>query len=407
MKRILVPLISAVIGAGIVVGVLAAAGDLNSSRETIVHEVQAAAPAQSTASHSGGGMTAHEIYERDAPAVAFVTSNVEKKVESPFNPFGQRESEKGIDTGSGILINSSEGLVLTNWHVVDEAVRVTVKFGEHANAVPATVVGHNPSQDLALLKVPASAVAKIKPLTLGNSDAVEVGEPVLAIGNPFDLQRTLTTGIVSALARQITAPNGFQIDNVIQTDAPINPGNSGGPLLNGRGEVIGINSQIETGGSGSNGNIGIGFAVPINTAKKELPQLEKGGTLATAYLGVETEELVGALLQLNLPTKEGAMVIRVEAGTPAAKAGLKAGTIRVETPEGPIPAGGDIIVGMNGKKIKNPKVLAADIEAEKPGSKVKLELEHATGSGKYEKKTVEATLTSRPKSIENATTPSG
>jgi S1-C subfamily serine protease len=409
MKRFFVPLLSALIGAGIVVAVLAAAGDLKSNRETVVHEVQATIPSQSsnTGHSSGGGLTAHEIYERDAPAVAFVTSDVEKKVESEFDPFGEEESEKGIDTGSGILISNTEGLILTNWHVVDEAVKVTVKFGEHANAVEAQVIGHNPSQDLALLKVPASAVEKIKPLTLGDSDTVEVGESVLAIGNPFDLQRTLTTGIVSALARQITAPNGFQIDNVIQTDAPINPGNSGGPLLNARGEVIGINSQIETGGSGSDGNIGIGFAVPINTAKKELPQLEKGGTIATAYLGVETMSVTSALSALNLPVKEGAMVINVEPGTPAAKAGIKAGNLEVTTAEGTVKAGGDIIVGLDGKHVKSAEALAADIEAEEPGDKVKIEVEAPTGSGKYEKKTVEATLTKRPKSIENPDTPSG
>lgn len=409
MKRFFIPLFSALIGAAIVVGVLAAAGDLKSNKETVVHEVEASVPSQSsnTSQSSGGALTAHEIYERAAPAVAFVTSDVEKKVESAFNPFGQQESEKGIDTGSGILISNTEGLVLTNWHVVDEAVKVTVKFGEHSNAVEAQVIGHNPSQDLALLKIPTSAVEKIKPLTLGNSDNVEVGESVLAIGNPFDLQRTLTTGIVSALARQITAPNGFQIDNVIQTDAPINPGNSGGPLLNGKGEVIGINSQIETGGSGSDGNIGIGFAVPINTAKKELPQLEKGGTIATAYLGVETMSVTSDLSGLNLPVKEGALVIKVESGTPAAKAGIKPGDLEVQTSEGTVEAGGDIIIGLDGKKVKNAEDLAADIEAKEPGNKVKIEVEQPTGSGKYEKKTVEATLTTRPKSIENPDTPSG
>ncbi|MHB1539568.1 MAG: S1C family serine protease [Solirubrobacteraceae bacterium] len=409
MNRLLVPLISALLGAGIVVGALAAAGDLEGGRQTIVREVPATVPGRSAnASHlTGGGMTAHEIYERDAPAVAFVTSDVEKRVESPFNPFGQQESEKGVATGSGILI-SAEGLILTNWHVVDEAVKVTVKFGEHAAAVEAKVIGHNPSQDLALLKIPASAVGKIKPLTLGNSNAAEIGESVLAIGNPFDLQRTLTTGIVSALDRQITAPNGFQIDNVIQTDAPINPGNSGGPLLNANGEVIGINSQIETGGSGSNGNIGIGFAVPINTAKKELPQLERGGTIATAYLGVITEELSGALAAgLNLPVKEGAMVVKVEPGTPAAKAGIKAGSLEVRTAEGVILAGGDIIVGIDGKKVNSSRALATDIEAGKPGEKLQMELEHPVGNGKYEKKTVEVTLTTRPPSVANANTPHG
>ena len=408
MKRLfLLPLLSALIGAGVVVGVLAATGDLK-SKETVVHEVAAAAPTSppASASDTTTGLTAHEIYERDSPAVAFVQSSIEKKVESAFNPFGSEEEEKGTATGSGILL-SDEGLILTNWHVVDEAKKVEVKFGENATPVEATVVGHNPSQDLALLRVPSSAVEKIKPLTLGDSSTVQVGESVLAIGNPFDLTRTLTTGIVSALARQITAPNGFQIDNVIQTDAPINPGNSGGPLLNTRGEVIGINSQIETGGSGSDGNIGIGFAVPINTAKSELPKLEEGGTFATAYLGVESENVTGAMSALNLPVKEGALIVKVVPGTPAAKAGLKAGDLEVTTPEGTVEAGGDIIVGMDGKKVKNAEALAADIEAKQPGDKVQIEVEQPTGSGKYEKKSVEVTLGTRPAKIANPDTPSG
>ncbi|HEY1689229.1 MAG TPA: trypsin-like peptidase domain-containing protein [Solirubrobacteraceae bacterium] len=414
MKRLfLIPLLSALLGGAIVIGVLAATGDLRAPKEKIVTEIQGTAlpetssSSSNTAQQSGNGLTAHDIYVRDAPAVAYVTSSIEKKVESPFDPFGEEESEKGTATGSGILI-SHEGLILTNWHVVDEAVKVHVKFSENTEGVEATVIGDNPSQDLALLRVPASAVSKIKPLTLGDSSKVEVGEPVLAIGNPFALARTLTTGIVSALQRRITAPNGFAIENAIQTDAPINPGNSGGPLLNADGEVIGINSQIETGGSGSDGNIGIGFAVPINTAKEELPRLESGGAIKTAYLGVSTVTVDSALAALNLPVHEGALVEEVKPGTPAAKAGLKAGNLEVQTAEGEgVIAGGDIIVGIDGKKVKGSTDLASDIEAKQPGDKVKLEFEHPTADGKYEQKTSEVTLTTRPKSVENPDTPEG
>ena len=199
------------------------------------------------------------------------------------------------------------GTILTNYHVVENAVKVTVSF-EKGKTVEAQVVGKDPSNDLAVLRIPTDGLT-LHPLTLGDSSTVQVGDPVYAIGNPFDLERTLTTGVISALQRQITAPNGFTIDNVLQTDAPINPGNSGGPLLNAAGEVIGINSQIETGGSGD-GSVGIGFAVPINTAKAEIGQLEKGGTVRGAYLGLTSLTIDGSLSALNLPVKSAACSYR-------------------------------------------------------------------------------------------------
>jgi S1-C subfamily serine protease len=396
MKRLFfVPLLSALVGAGVVVGVLAAAGDLGkSTTKTVVTEIQSPAAAPSNTSNQGSGLTPHQIYERTAPGVAYISSTVVRKVESPFNPFG--ENQRGIDSGSGIVINGN-GLILTNWHVVENAVKVTVSFKENGAAVEAKVIGKNPSDDLALLKVPTGGLT-LHPLKLGNSSTVQVGDPVLAIGNPFNLQRTLTTGVVSALQREIHAPNGFAITHVIQTDAPINPGNSGGPLLNGKGEVIGINSQIETSGN-ADGNIGIGFAVPINTAKQQLPQLEKGGTVAGAYLGVETLSITSALSGLNLPVKEGALVTKVQQGTPAAKAGIHAGDIEAQTQAGPIPLGGDIIVGVDGTKVSSAEKLGELIGDKKPGDKVKIELLRPSGGGSYAKKTVEATLTQRPNSL--------
>src|SRR5262249_1619495 len=185
--------------------------------------------------------------------------------------------------GSGFVIDG-EGHILTNNHVIEGADKIEVKLGESDKEYTAEVVGTDPASDLALLKVSAPT-SELTPLTLGDSSKMEVGDPVVAIGNPFGLDRTVTSGIVSALQRQIQAPNGFSIDNVIQTDAAINPGNSGGPLINGAGEVIGINSQIETGGSGSDGNVGIGFAIPINTAKSEIKSLIENGEVEHAYLG--------------------------------------------------------------------------------------------------------------------------
>ncbi len=403
MKRtFLIPLLSALIGGGLVVAVVAAAGDLGSSQKTVTIVQQASTPvAPSNASQQGSGLTPHQIYERDAPGVALVTSTIVKQTESPFSLGG--ESEQGTATGSGFVINSN-GTILTNYHVVENAVKVEVSF-EHGKTVEAKVVGKDPSNDLAVLRIPTEGLT-MHVLTLGNSSKAQVGDPVLAIGNPFGYDRTLTTGVVSALQRQITSPNGFSIDNVLQTDAPINPGNSGGPLLNEEGEVIGINSQIETGGSGD-GSVGIGFSIPINTAKSELPQLEKGGTVSGAYLGVSSISVNGSLSALNLPVKSGAMVETVEAGTPAAKAGLRGGNLEAQLGGGKVAVGGDIIVGVDGKVISSAEDLSSLIGSKKPGDTISVEVMRATGKGTYEKKTIKVTLTARPNSIKNPNTPEG
>src|ERR1700722_2214022 len=346
MKRMFfIPFVAALLGGGLVVAVLAAAGDLGKKSQQSVTTVQAAPLAPSNASQQSKGLTPHDIYVKDAPGVAFVTSTIVQKSESPFNLFGGEQQRQGQATGSGIVIDNN-GTVLTNYHVVENAIKVTVSL-EKGKTVDAQVVGKDPSNDLAVLRIHPDGLT-LHPLTLGNSSGVEVGDPVLAIGNPFDLERTLTTGVISALQRQITSPNGFAIDNVLQTDAPINPGNSGGPLLDASGRVIGINSQIETGGSGG-GSGGIGFAIPINTAKSELSQLEKGGTVSGAYLGVSTITVDGSLSALNLPVKSGAMVETVEAGTPAAKAGLRGGNLEAQLGGGKVAVGGDTVVGAAAK----------------------------------------------------------
>jgi S1-C subfamily serine protease len=404
MKRTFtIPLAAALIGGALVTAVIAAAGGLSSSTQTVT-TVQAAAPiAPSNASQSSGGMTPHDIYVRDAPGVAFVTSTVVEQGESsPFNLFGGGETQRqGQATGSGIVIDGN-GTILTNYHVIENAVKVQVSFQKGQN-VEAKVIGKDPSHDLAILRIPADRL-KLHPLTLGNSDAMQVGDPVLAIGNPFDLERTLTTGVISALHREITAPNGFTIDNVLQTDAPINPGNSGGPLLNAAGEVIGINSQIETGGS-SGGSVGIGFAVPINLAKSELAQLEKGGTVRGAYLGVFSLTINGSLSALNLPVKSGVLVQSVQPGSAAAKAGIKGGTTTTEG--GQIVVGGDVIVSVDGKPINGSEALSSAIEAKRPGDTVTIGLLRPDGKGGWERKSVKATLGSRPNSVPNPNIPEG
>jgi S1-C subfamily serine protease len=401
MKRMFaIPFVSALLGGGVVVAVIAAAGDLGSSQTTVT-TLQAAPAAPSNASQLTRGLTPHEVYVRDAPGVAFVTSTIVQRTESPFNLFGGESQRQGQATGSGIVI-SSNGTILTNYHVVENAIKVTVSF-EKGKTVEAQVVGKDPSNDLAVLKIPTDGLT-LHPLTLGDSSAVTVGDPVYAIGNPFDLQRTLTTGVISALQREITAPNGFAINNVLQTDAPINPGNSGGPLLDAGGRVIGINSQIETGGTGG-GSVGIGFAVPINTAKSEIAQLEKGGTVRGAYLGLTSLTIDGSLSALNLPVKSGALVQSVQKSSAASKAGIRGGAVTTTTENGQVSVGGDIITSIDGKKVASSEELANDVAAKKPGNTVTVGLLRATGKGSYEDKTVSVTLGSRPNSVPNPNTP--
>jgi S1-C subfamily serine protease len=385
-----------------VAAIIAAAGGLNSSHSTVTTVQATSAPIERTnAAQVTHGLTPHEVYEHNAPGVAFITSTVVQKSESPFL-FGESQRQ-GQASGSGFVINS-DGTILTNYHVIENAIKVNVSF-EKGQTVEAQVLGKDPSNDLAVLRIPTDGLT-LHPLQLGDSSSVQVGDPAYAIGNPFDLQRTLTAGVISALQREITAPNGFRINNVLQTDAPINPGNSGGPLLNSQGQVIGINSQIETGG-GNNGSVGIGFAVPINKAKSEIAQLEKGGTVRGAYLGLTSLTIDGSLSALNLPVKSGALVQSVQKGTAAAKAGLHGGTVSTNTENGQVAVGGDIVVAVDGKKIGSSEELAAAIASHKPGDTVQVGLLRATGKGSYEKKTVTVTLGARPNSVPNPETPEG
>jgi S1-C subfamily serine protease len=399
-----IPFLSALVGGGVVALVIALAGGLGGNQKTVTAVQQVAPLTPSNASQQTRPLTPHDIYVRDAPGVVFITSTIVQKGESPFGLFGEGETQRrGAASGSGIVIDAN-GTILTNWHVVENAIKVTVSL-EKGKTVNAQVVGKDPSNDLAVLRIRPDGLA-LHPLTLGDSSHVQVGDPVLAIGNPFNLERTLTTGVISALQRRITAPNGFTIDNVLQTDAPINPGNSGGPLLDAAGRVIGINSQIETGGT-SGGSVGIGFAVPINTAKSEIAQLEKGGTVRGAYLGLTSLTIDGSLSALNLPVKSGALVQSVQPGTPAEKAGIRGGSINGNVENGQVAIGGDIITSIGGKQVTSSEDVANDIEAKKPGDTVTIGLLRAKGGGGYSPKTVTVTLASRPNSVPNANRPEG
>jgi S1-C subfamily serine protease len=389
-----VPFLSALIGGAVVAAVLLAVGTGDSTRTTTV--VQQAPLASANASQTqNSSLTPRDIYKRDAPGVVFIRSQIVQRSQSPFDPFPQDQS--GQATGSGIVLDKS-GTILTNAHVIDNAVKVTVQFGDKS-LVDAKVIGKDASDDIALLKVPTDGVT-LTPLPLGDSNSVQVGDPTIAIGNPFGLDRTLTTGVVSALQREITAPNGFTIDNVIQTDAPINPGNSGGPLIDATGRVIGVNSQIETGGG--QGSVGIGFAVPINTAKKIIPQLEKSGSVQQAYLGLTSLTIDGSLAQLNLPVKSGALVQSVQSGSGAATAGIRGGTIQATAAGGTIALGGDIITGVDGQPITTSDNLGTAIATKKPGDQVTLTI---IRSGKHQN--VKVTLGKRPDSVQNPNAPQG
>jgi S1-C subfamily serine protease len=334
----------------------------------------------------------NQIYRRDGQGVAFISA-ARAGGESPgVNPFGEPESG-GTATGSGFLIDT-EGHVVTNSHVVEEADEVEVKLGASETAYDAEVVGTDPATDVALLKVDAPADA-LHPLALGDSSEVEVGEPVVAIGNPFGLDRTVTAGIVSAIQRQIQAPNGFSISHVIQTDAAINPGNSGGPLIDSSGSVIGINSQIQTGG-GSGGNVGIGFAVPINTAREVVQQLKQNGEVEHAYLGISGGSITPDLARaLKLPVEEGVLVNEVVKGGPADEAGLEGGDTSATIEGAQMRLGGDVITEVDGKRVGGMEEVINAVNAASPGDEMELTVDRDG-----ERKTITVTLGVRPDSAE-------
>ncbi|HEX4680079.1 MAG TPA: trypsin-like peptidase domain-containing protein [Gaiellaceae bacterium] len=301
-----------------------------------------------------GALTAEQIYKRDAPGVVQVTAT--------------NASSGSESLGSGFVIDKA-GHIITNFHVVRGATKVLVSFSSNDQLV-STVVGLDPSTDIAVLKIETHASA-LTPLELGNSDAVRVGDTVYAIGNPFGYVRTLTSGIVSAVQRQIKAPNSLTIDNVIQTDASINHGNSGGPLLDAAGRVTGVTSQIYAENS-QQGNLGIGFAVPVNTVRNIAAQIISTGKVAHAYLGVSTVAVTKQLSKLyNLPSA-GLLVGSVDSNGPAKKAGLVGGTTDVVVGGESYRLGGDVIVTVDGTPVSAFEQLRDAIARKKPGDKIKL-----------------------------------
>lgn len=300
-----------------------------------------------------------QIYERARSAVVLVRSS------------GGGGSS---GTGTGFVIDAN-GTIVTAAHVVSGADEVQVRLEDNGRDVDAEILGSDESSDLAVLRVDGSSTQGINPLQIADSRTVKVGDLAVAIGYPFRLDLTVTRGIVSGVGRAIKAPNGFSIDNVIQTDAPINPGNSGGPLLDGAGRVIGVNSQIAT-AAGAGGNVGIGFAVPSNTVRQVVPRLRAGGTISRPYLGIQS---------IGSTVGPGAVVADVVGGGPAEQGGVLVG---------------DTIRGIDGTNVAAPEDISAAIENRRPGDEIEIEVQRAGAE-----RTLRVRLGTRPESA--TTSPTG
>jgi putative serine protease PepD len=334
--------IGAALAIGSGAGAAIYAGTTGGSKTTPT-TVVASVPAQPAAATT---TTLTQLYKNVAPGVVDIVVNT-----SSGGGFGDQGAQA---EGSGFEVDTS-GDIVTNQHVVQGATAIKVTFQDGTTA-KATLVGTDPSTDIAVIKVDVAA-SKLSPLTFGSSADVQVGQPVAAIGSPFGLPETLTSGIISALDRTISAPNHFSISGAIQTDAPINHGNSGGPLLNSSGQVIGVNAQIE---SDSGGNDGVGFAIPSDAVKSVSDTIIAGGKVQHAYLGIT----------ISTPTSgAGAQVSSVKAGTPAANAGLKAG---------------DVITAVDGTPVASADDLTAKVSAHQPGDKVTLTITRNGSSQKLD-----------------------
>jgi putative serine protease PepD len=341
--------VAALAGAGAGAGIVAVAHDSG-------HSTNNAAAPSNVSSIANGTLSVGQIAKASIPSVVEIDSTSTSTNGSPFP--GSGSSEQAAE-GTGFVYDT-KGDIVTNDHVVNGANSLTVKFSDGSTA-KATIVGEDPSTDVAVIHVNVDS-SRLHPLTLGDSSTAQIGDGVVAIGNPFGLDNTVTSGIVSALNREITSPDNSPIEGAIQTDAAINHGNSGGPLLNMKGEVIGITSQIQ---SDSGGNDGVGFAVPSNTVKSIAGQLISTGKAQHALLGVNVQD-----------GTNGVAVKQVESGSGAADAGLKAG---------------DTITAVGSTKVTTAEQLRAIIASHQPGDSITLSVRQSDGSTK----TVKATLGSK------------
>jgi len=320
------------------------------------------------------------VYEKVADGVVNVTSTA-IQMDFFFNAFPTQGS------GSGSMIDI-KGHILTNHHVVANAQKLEVTLAD-GSKWPAKLIGSDPDNDLAVIKIDAPK-EKLKVIPMGDSKNLRIGQKVLAIGNPFGLQRTLTTGIISSLGRTIRSEVGTLIEDVIQTDAAINPGNSGGPLLNSDGEIVGINSAII---SPSGGSVGIGFAIPVNAAKRVVPELIAKGYVTYPWIGATIQPLIPEVAKfLKLKIERGAMIAEVAKGGPADEAGMKGGNQRVQVGNMIVIVGGDIVVKADQHDVKTHDELIRYIREKKPGDVILLKVYR---KGNFEE--VKVTLGERPR----------
>ncbi len=365
MRGFLLGLGGGAVGAALVVLVLVLVFNFGETKETVVQT-----PSQLPATYAPGsqGLTPEQLYKTMSPGVVMVQSDF---ANAGTNIFGQQQSGQSLGTG---FVVSKDGYILTNAHVVQEqgqkATSVTVVFnkgGSKTQQVKGQIMGIDSTSDVAVIKVDPVGV-DLWPLPLGDSSKVQVGENVVAIGNPLNYDFSITSGIVSAVGRSLQGPSGRPIPNIIQTDAAINPGNSGGPLIDSTGHVIGINEQIA---SVSGGNQGLGFAVPINTAVRSLAQLKTGAAVKYAWLGVYLYSVNAQnAKQLGTTAQAGALVTKVVPNGPAAKAGIKGGTKTVVIQGQDVPAGGDVVVKVDGQPINSLSDLQAYVGTKQPGDTV-------------------------------------
>ena len=360
--------LSAMLGALVVAvafGALAVGGafetDDDGSATTTVESESSASSATPPATSVRNATDVSALYDRVKDSVAYIAV---RSSGGGTNPFGGQGG-----SGSGFVLDK-DGYIVTNQHVVSNGSQVQVRLGEGDEGIDAKVIGSDASTDLAVIKVdPKDVEGGLKPLELGEAKALKVGQPTVAIGSPFGLSGTLTTGVVSALGRNIESPNGFSIDGVVQTDAAINPGNSGGPLLNSSGQVIGVNAQIASSGSASNS--GVGFAIPVDTVREVVPQLKTGKKISRPYLGVSTGES---------RTGDDVVVAELVPNAPASEGGMRVG---------------DEVVSVGGKPVAKPEDIAAAIADKQPGQNVQIVV---TRDG--ERRTLNVKLGTRPESAQ-------
>jgi putative serine protease PepD len=355
-----IPVIGGAVAGGVIALIIASGSTGTTTTTTVVQSSpsastgrSASATSEPTSIKSTGGMTINQIYRSASPGVVdiLVTSQSQNPGFGFFGGSGQTQQGEG----AGVVYNK-QGYILTDEHVVANASSIKVTFS-NGKQVPAKLVGTDPSSDIGVIKVDLPA-SQLNPLPLANSDAAQVGDPVVAIGSPFSLPETVTAGIVSQVDRSITAPNNYTIPGAIQTDAAINPGNSGGPLLNASAQVIGLNDQIETNNStqsGQGSSSGVGFATPINSDAKVANQIISGHKVQHAYVGVELSGTsVGGA---EISPQNG-----VQQGSPAASAGLQPG---------------DLITAINGKTVTSTDQFIATIDNYSPGQTVTLTVQRS------------------------------